>query len=78
MNRVYYATIHYPAAVLDQDGQIFVLYADAGNLDNVISGFRREVDQNCVLQGCYSASSGTSLPAFRDNLSVPSLGVVAY
>jgi len=24
----------------------------------VISGFRREVDNNCALQGCYSASSG--------------------
>jgi hypothetical protein len=36
-----------------------------------ISGFRREVDENCVLLGYYAASSGDSLPTFRDNLSVP-------
>jgi len=41
----------------------------------VISGFRREVDENCVLMGYYVASSGNSLPTFRDNLSVPSSGV---
>jgi len=32
-------------------------------------------DENCVLLGCYAASSGNSLPTFRDNLSVPSSGV---
>ena len=32
----------------------------------VISGFRREVDENCALVGCYAASSGTFLPTFRD------------
>jgi len=37
-----------------------------------ISGFRREVDENCALLGYYAASSGNSLPTFRDNLSVPS------
>jgi hypothetical protein len=37
----------------------------------VISGFRREVD-NCAPLGCYAASSGNSLPAFRDKLLVPS------
>jgi hypothetical protein len=26
----------------------------------VISGFRREVDENCVLLGCYTASSGNN------------------
>jgi hypothetical protein len=35
------------------------------------SGFRREVDENCALLGHYAASSGNSLPTFRDNLSVP-------
>ena len=35
-------------------------------------GFRREVDENCVLLGYYAASSGNFLPTFRDNLSVPS------
>ena len=36
----------------------------------MISGFRREVDENCALMGYYVASSGNSLPTFRDNLSV--------
>jgi hypothetical protein len=36
----------------------------------VISGFRREVDENCVLLGYDVVSSGNLLPAFRDNLSV--------
>ena len=40
----------------------------------VISGFRREVDENCVLLGCYAASSGNFLPTFRDNISIPSSG----
>jgi hypothetical protein len=38
-------------------------------------GFRRDVDENCVLLGYYAASSGNSLPTFRDILSVPSSGV---
>jgi len=46
------------------------------NLKNVrtfmISGFRRETDESCALLGNYAASSGNSLPTFRDNLSVPS------
>ena len=37
----------------------------------VISGFCREVAENCALLGYYAASSGNSLPTFRDNLSVP-------
>jgi hypothetical protein len=41
----------------------------------VISGFRREVDENCVLPGCYAASGGDLLPTFRDNISVTSSGV---
>jgi len=35
--------------------------------------FRREVDENCALLGCYIASSGNSLPKFRYGLSVPLL-----
>ena len=31
-----------------------------------------EVDENCVLLGYYAASSGNSLPTFRDNISVSS------
>ena len=37
------------------------------------SVFRREVDENCALLGYYEASSGNSLPTFRDNLSGPTL-----
>jgi hypothetical protein len=33
----------------------------------VILGFRREVDEICALLGYYEASSGNSLPMFRDN-----------
>ena len=38
----------------------------------MVSNFRREVDENCALLGCYAASSGNFLPMFRDNISVPS------
>jgi len=41
----------------------------------VISGFRREVAENYVLLGCYTAISDSILQTFRDNLSVPSSGV---
>jgi len=37
----------------------------------VISGFRRDVDEICVLLRCYAAYSGNSLLTFRDILSVP-------
>jgi hypothetical protein len=40
-----------------------------------ISGFRREVDENCVVLGYGAASGGNSVPTYRDNLSVPSSGV---
>jgi len=35
-------------------------------LDYVISGFRREVDENCALLGYYAARSGNFSPTFRD------------
>jgi hypothetical protein len=38
----------------------------------VISHFPREADENCALLGYYAASSGNSLPTFRENLKVPS------
>jgi hypothetical protein len=41
-------------------------------LRTVISGFRREVDENCAVLGYHAASSGYYLPTFRDNVSVPS------
>jgi len=37
----------------------------------VMSGFRGEADEKCVL-GYYAASSGNPFPTFQDNLSVPS------
>ena len=37
----------------------------------LISGFRREVDDNCALLAYYAASSGNFLATFRDSLSVP-------
>jgi hypothetical protein len=37
----------------------------------VISGFRRDVDETCVLLGYYAASNGNPLLTFRDNVSVP-------
>ena len=39
---------------------------------SVISGFRREVDENCALQVYNAESSGNSLPKFRGKLSVSS------
>jgi hypothetical protein len=39
---------------------------------SVISGFRRQVDDSCALQGDYADSSGNLLPTFRDNRAVPS------
>jgi hypothetical protein len=41
----------------------------------VISGFRREIDENCVLLGYYAMGGGNSVPTIRDNQSVPSAGV---
>jgi hypothetical protein len=51
----------------------FKAVQSTGYVDNswVISGFRREVDENCVHLCYYAASSGNFLPTFRDNLSVP-------
>jgi len=40
-----------------------------------ISRVRREVDEDCAIQRCYTACSGNSLPKFRDNLWAPSSGV---
>ena len=41
----------------------------------VISGFRREVGEICALLCYYTASSGSFLPTFRDNVSAPYSGV---
>jgi hypothetical protein len=37
-----------------------------------ISGFRREVDENCALLGYYAAYRDNSLPTFRDILVLSS------
>jgi len=40
----------------------------------VISGFRREVNENYTLLRYYTGSSGNFLPTFRNNLWFPSSG----
>jgi len=37
----------------------------------VISGYRREAAENRTLKGHYTAGSGSFLPTFQDNISVP-------
>ena len=54
-----------------QTGGESVMWAMLNRNTTVISGFRRVGDEKCVLLGCCAASSGNSLPTFRDNLSVP-------
>jgi len=44
----------------------------------VISGFRREVDENFFLLGYYPVSSGNFLPKFRHSLSVLTSGVRSF
>jgi hypothetical protein len=38
----------------------------------IYSELNHVLTENCVLLGYYAASSGNSLPTFRDNISVPS------
>jgi hypothetical protein len=38
----------------------------------VTSGFRRDADEICALLEYNTASSGNTLPTFRDNVAVPS------
>jgi len=40
----------------------------------VISSLRREVDEICVLLGCYAASSVNSLQAIRTDMLPPNVG----
>jgi len=37
----------------------------------MISGFYCSVNEVCALLGFYTAETGSSLPTFQDNLSVP-------
>jgi hypothetical protein len=43
-----------------------------------ISGFRCEIDENCLILSYYAASSGRFLLTFRDNLPVPSSRVKPF
>jgi hypothetical protein len=36
----------------------------------MILGFSRDIDKICPIMGYYAASSGNSLPKFRNNVSV--------
>jgi hypothetical protein len=38
----------------------------------MMSGFRRDVDENCTLLGYYATSYDNCIPTFRDNVSVRS------
>jgi len=38
----------------------------------MVSGFRREVDEDCALLDYYETNTGNCLPTFLDNLSVQS------
>jgi hypothetical protein len=38
----------------------------------MISGFRLDVNLICAILGFYAAYNASSLPTFRDNLSIPS------
>jgi len=49
-----------------------VLLPDTILFGYLISGLRREVDENCAILGYYTASSGNSSPMFRDNISATS------
>ena len=51
---------------------VFFFFLYATYILCVITGFRREMDENCTLLGYYAESSGNFLPTFRGNQSVPS------
>jgi hypothetical protein len=44
----------------------------------MISGFHRDVDDNCAILGYYATSNDNPLPTFRDNVSVPSSTVKEF
>ena len=48
------------------------------SLPIVISDFRRDVPEICALLGYYAALSGSSVPTFQENLSVPSSRVKKF
>ena len=61
-----------PPLTSQHEGELETRHAVSAS---AISGFRREVDGNCVLLGYYAARSDNFLSTFRDNLSVASSAV---
>jgi len=47
------------------------MYCELLVLLRVISGFRREVDENCDLLGYYAARSGDFVSSFRETILDP-------
>jgi len=72
---VYWHTEHHGyiqnSLCFESGGSRVHISAGRQGLPCMISGFLREVDNNCVLLGCYSASSGNFLPTFREKLTSP-------
>ena len=57
-------------------GRLGRLFRSVGkNSAIVISGFQREVDENCVFLGYCAAGGANSVLTIRDNQLVPSSGV---
>jgi hypothetical protein len=63
----------FPSLVLSPGRTLYDVHISIYRLfpSYIISGFRREADENCALLGHYATSSGNSVPTLRDNLSVP-------
>jgi len=59
---------------LEVSGALRPLYGSLG-VKGLLSSAKQEADKDCHLLDCYAASSGNSLPTFRELLSVPSLRV---
>jgi len=63
---------------LEVSGAVLPIYGSLGvkrlklHQLRVISDFRREVGGICAPLDYYASSSGNFLPAFRDNIAVPS------
>jgi len=74
---VFGGSSHPPRQMLGECLKTYTITTDAFHIC-IISGFRREVDENSALLGCYThtASSGNYSPTFRDSLSVPTSRVM--
>jgi hypothetical protein len=66
----------YQAAYLLSISTVYICYCHfRKDYFCVITGFRREVDENCGLLDCNAKSSGNCLPTFRNSLSSHLQGV---